>query len=278
MLSRIACSAVVAVSFACAAPVVAQEKDQTLADIRQEMSVLFVEVQRLKRELSTTGGVAGSGGAGGSALERIDAIETQLQRLTQKTEQLENRINRVVADGTKVVGDLEFRLCELEAGCDIAQLPETPVLGGGTLPAAPAEPPAAASPDTPELAVGERADYDRAKAALDTQDFRAAADQFAAFTQTYPGGPLSSEAHFHRGEALRALGETAPAARAFLESFSGAPNGANAPQALFKLGVSLGDLGQTREACVTLGEVGVRFPGNAVVTQADSARQGLGCN
>ncbi len=37
-----------------AVPVLAQ--DQTLADIRQELSVLSVEVQRLKRELSTTGG------------------------------------------------------------------------------------------------------------------------------------------------------------------------------------------------------------------------------
>ena len=35
----------------------AQNRDETLADIRQEMSVLYVELQKLKRELSTTGGV-----------------------------------------------------------------------------------------------------------------------------------------------------------------------------------------------------------------------------
>ena len=34
---------------------VAAQSDQTLADIRQELSVLYVEIQKLKRELSTTG-------------------------------------------------------------------------------------------------------------------------------------------------------------------------------------------------------------------------------
>ena len=38
------------------APAVAQDRAQTLADIRQELTVLYVEMQRLKRELSTTGG------------------------------------------------------------------------------------------------------------------------------------------------------------------------------------------------------------------------------
>ncbi len=38
----------------------AAQQDQTLADIRQELSVLFVDVQRLKRELSTTGWPSGT--------------------------------------------------------------------------------------------------------------------------------------------------------------------------------------------------------------------------
>ena len=31
------------------------QSDETLADIRQELSILYVELQRLNRELSTTG-------------------------------------------------------------------------------------------------------------------------------------------------------------------------------------------------------------------------------
>ena len=36
----------------------AQPRTETLADIRQELTVLHVEIQKLKRELSTTGGAA----------------------------------------------------------------------------------------------------------------------------------------------------------------------------------------------------------------------------
>ena len=38
--------------------------------------------------------------------------------------------DRVVADGTNRVGDLEYRVCEMEEGCDIATLGKTKPLGG----------------------------------------------------------------------------------------------------------------------------------------------------
>ena len=44
----------------------AAQDDATLADIRQELTVLFVEVQKLKRELSTTGGAVSNVGASGT--------------------------------------------------------------------------------------------------------------------------------------------------------------------------------------------------------------------
>ena len=118
-----------------ATPVVAQDRTQTLADIRQELTVLYVEMQRLKRELSTTGG-AGSNLSGTNALDRLNSMEAELARLTASTEQLTNRVDSVVRDGTNRIGDLEFRLCELETGCDIGSLGETTTLGGGALPAA----------------------------------------------------------------------------------------------------------------------------------------------
>ena len=72
----------------------AAQDQQTLADIRQELTVLFVEIQRLKRELSTTGSPSAAVG-GGSVLDRVNAIEAQLTRLTARTEELENRVDRV---------------------------------------------------------------------------------------------------------------------------------------------------------------------------------------
>jgi tol-pal system protein YbgF len=264
-------------AFGAAGMAPAQSREATLADIRQQLSVLYVDVQRLKRELSTTGGVQGGTG-GGSALQRIDGIEQQLQRLTARSEELEFRINQIVADGTNRIGDLEFRLCELEADCDISKLGETTTLGGEAAAPAPIAPVAVPPAGGTELAIGEQADFDRAKAALDAADFEGAASQFAAFTQTYPAGPLSGEAHFYRGEALHELGRTTESARAFLESFSGAPDGPLAPEALYRLGLALNDLGQKSEACVTLGQVPVRFPAAAVAADANAAIESFGCN
>lgn len=265
--------------FVLALPVVAQERAQTLADIRQELVVLKSEIDALRVELSTTGGPAGSG-ASGPALARLDTIEAALTALTGKAEAIEFRLNRVVEDGTRRVGDLEFRLTEL-AGGDIAALPPTPplggeapaVIGGGTGPT----PAAPAAPGGAQLAVSEQADFDAARAAFDSGDFRGAADRLATFSTTYTGGPLTQEAQYLRGEALAQLGETANAARAYLEAFSGAPDGTRAPEALFKLGQALNQLGQGPEACVTLTEVTVRFPGGQPAADAAAAMRAFGC-
>ena len=260
----------------------AQDRTQTLADIRAELASLAAEFNALKAELVASGSAA-NGAAGGDALTRMDTIEAELSRLTARTEEVELKLNRVVADGTNRLGDLEFRLCEATEGCDPMTLGETSVLGGdavATPPLATGTEPAVGT-DTgaggAELAVGEQADFDRAKEVLGTGDFRGAETLFATYAQTYPGGALTPEAHFQRGEALGKLGETSNAARAYLDAFNAAPDGARAGDALLKLGEALGALGQTPEACVTLGEVGVRFPGSLPATQAQVAMQGLGC-
>jgi tol-pal system protein YbgF len=253
----------------------AAQDDQTLADIRQQLSILYVEIDALRAEL-TASGTIDTGFAGNTPLDRLNAIEAELQRLTSKTEELEFRINRITVDGTNRIGDLEYRVCEVEPGCDVSLLGDTPSLGGVDRAAQVPEP----APDTgtgPDLAVGEQADFDRAKAALDASDWQGASDQFAVFVQTYPGGPLSSQALFYRGVALEALGEVSNAARAYLDSFSGEPEGVVAPDALFRLGMALAALGQVPDACVTLGEVPVRFPQASVAVDAQSARVNLGC-
>ena len=178
----------------------AQDRDATLADIRQQLSALYGEVESLRTELEASGAAA-SGVAGSTPLERLSAIEAELQRLTSKTEQLEFRINRITVDGTNRIGDLEFRLCELEQGCDIGLLGETPSLGG--VDSAAQIPAPNPGPDTgPALAVGEQADFDAAKADLENGALQSAADGFSAFVSSYPGSPLSAEAYYLRGEAL----------------------------------------------------------------------------
>ena len=266
-----------------ALPVHAQDRAQTLADIKAELGLMMAEFTALKSETVASGATGGSFGAG-DALQRMDAIEAELMRLTSRAEEIELRLTRVVSDGTNRIGDLEYRLCEVTEGCDPANLPETPMLGGAadggavvaTEPAISGDP-AMPAEGGPELAMGEQADFDRAKEVLAQGDFRGAADLFATFAQSYPGGPLSQEAAFLRGEALVQLADTAGAARAYLDAFSGKPDGPFAAESLLKLGQALGDLGQVPDACVTLAEVPVRFPGTIHATNADLSRQGLGC-
>ncbi len=266
-------------------PAVAQDRAQTLAEIKAELSMLMADFNGLKAEL-VQNGAAQSGAAGGDALQRLDAIEAELMRLTAKTEEVELKVNRVVADGTNRVGDIEYRLCEVTTGCDVAALGATTTLGGDVA-AVGGEVPVVADTgsgliigDTGggvEMAANEQKDFDRAQEVLATGDFRTAADLFATFAQSFPGGPLTQQALFQRGEALTQLGETADAARAYLDAYSGQPTGPYAADSLLKLGQGLGELGQVPDACVTLGEVDVRFPGTIQATNAQVSMQGLGC-
>jgi tol-pal system protein YbgF len=250
-------------------------QDQTLADIRSELSRLYGDVTALRGELVASG-QSGPGAAGSTPLDRLNTIEAELTRLTSKTEDLEFRITLITRDGTNRIGDLEFRLCELEAGCDIGSLGDTPSLGGVDVePTAPAVKLPLA--DGPSLAIGEQEDFTLAQEALASGDFRGAVDLLATFNETYPGSPVAADAHLLRGQSYEKMGETTNAARAYLAAFSGNPEGPIAPAALTKLGQSLAALGQQQDACVTLGEVATRFPGAPEVGEARQAMANLGC-
>ncbi|WP_298678760.1 tetratricopeptide repeat protein [uncultured Lentibacter sp.] len=254
------------------------QTNETLADIRQQLTVLNVEMQKLKRELSTTGALEGVT-LGASVLERVDGLEAELRRLTAKTEELGLRIEAIAADGTRRVADLEFRLVELEGG-DLSQLAETSTLGG-EIPAGVAAgvvlPEAGAAP-APELAVGEAADFEAARRALEAGEFADAAARLESFNETYPGSPVASKVALAYGAALEGQGDLTGAARAYLDAFRRAPTGEDAPEALFRLGQGLGRLGQTLEACKTLAEVELRFVGGEAAAKAAAERSRLGCS
>lgn len=285
MIRSFARTLTLAVALVAAGGAYAQDKAASLAEIRGELESLAAQIQSLKSELVNGGPAAMQAAGGASALDRMNALEAELSRLTSQTEKLQIRVEKVVADGTNRVGDLEFRLCELEKGCDTANLPITASLGGpaeGGAVAAPAPTaPAGGSTDPAapkvELAMNEQSDFDAAKAKMDAGDFAGASAAFGAFVQNYPGGPLTGDAQFFQAEALSKSGDTAGAARAYLGAFSGAPTGPRAPAALLRLGAALGLLGQTQDACVTLHEVPVRFPTAPEAAEAQSTMQKLGC-
>ena len=255
-----------------AGPAGAQDRAETLADIRQELVVLGSEINALRRELSTTG--APSVQLPASALQRIDALEAELRRLAAQTEVISGRVEAVVRDGTNRIGDLEFQLAELGGG-DLSQIADPAPLGGAiSAPAAPA--PAVPLPG-PELAMGEQTDFTRAQEAYDAGNWGEAAQLLGQFVEAYPGGPMTGRATYLRGRALEASGDRAGAARAYLSAFSGDPNGGDAPDSLFRLATMLRDLGQTSEACITFGEVQTRFPGTGAEVEARGAAAAMGC-
>jgi len=255
------------------------QDSETLADIRQELTVLHVEMQKLTRELSTTGSASGAA-VSGSVLERVDAIETELRRLTARTEELSLRIEAVAQDGARRVTDLEFRLVELEGG-DLSTLGQISTLGGD-LPEGQAAlgagglPPSSAP--TAELAVGEAADFAAARKALEAGEFADAAARLKSFNETYPGSPVATKVALAYGAALEGQGDMTGASRAYLDAFRREPTGEDAPEALYRLGTGLGRLGQTEEACKTLAEVSIRFPGGEPAGKAEAERSRLGCS
>jgi len=266
-------------AMAVAVPAAAQSRKETLADIRQELSLLYVDIQRLRTELSTTGSASSVGNAGDSSLQRLDALEGEMRRLTGKVEELQFQVEKIVKDGTNRIGDLEFRLVELEGG-DVSKLGETTTLGGKDILPQTVTPvvvlPQASG--NAELAINEQADFDAAKAAYDKGDFSAAANQFQTYIENYPGGVLTSDANYWRGESLVELNEWSKAARSFVQSFSSAPDGPLAPRSLYRLGISLDKIGQRNEACLTLNEVSARYPGTESSRDALEAVSTLNCN
>ena len=258
----------------------AAQGTETLADIRQDLIMLWQEVQSLRRELSTTGGATPLAGSA-TTLDRINAIEAELTRVTALAEELQFRVDRVVSDGTNRIGDLEFRLCELEPACDIGSLSDTPTLGGGAAPVtaapAPAPAPVTNDPGAPALAASEESDFRRAEEALANGDFQGAADQLATFREAYPGSPLEPRAMLMLGKAREGMNDLRGAARAYLDGFSAYPEADAAAETLLRLGLALDGLGQRDAACQMLVQVGQRYPAAPEAAEAGQAAGSMGC-
>lgn len=264
---------------------------QTVADVRAEVDVLNGQIQQLRDELVRQGASGGLPVAPATALERLDQLEAELRRLTGRVDVLTNDIGRIVTDASNRVGDIEFRLTELEGGdTSLLAQGEAEPLGGGVTSLRPrprgnaaaaggsgAGTNAAAGAGGQQFAVAEQSDFEAALVASEEGRPAEAVALFDSFLATYPGGPLSSRAQLRRADALGAQGDWQGAARGYLDTFSGAPQDATAPEALYSLGRALGRLGKTGDACLTLTEVGIRYPGSDFAGQANNEKTALGC-
>ena len=120
---------VLAAALALAAPALAQDQ-RTLADVKAELTVLNGQIQQLRDELVRTGAAAGLPAEAATGLARLDQLEAELRFLTDRVDVLTNDVIRITEDAINRVGDIEFRLTELEGG-DTSVKPAPAPLGGG---------------------------------------------------------------------------------------------------------------------------------------------------
>ncbi len=277
------------------APAQDESTEATLADIRQELNFLLEEVKYLKSQLVTTGPPqSGSARRGGSVARRVDAIESELRQLTGAVEELQFRVETIVEDGTRRIGDLEFRLVELEGG-DLSSVGKVPALGTAEPVAAEAEETEAAAAENSgeptgngtavegaaprEPAYPGETPFDVAMAAFEVGNYADALEYLDTALDPDGEAETFAEVRFWQGESHFALQDWQSAASSYLDSFSSSPKGPNASGAILGLGVSLGELGHADEACLMLSEAAVRAPNDPVVAgRAERERVRFGCN
>lgn len=254
-----------------------------------ELQNLIQRVDRLQREISTLQRQVYSGGeipqpAPGAAIgpgedvkpvvaarlhTRINELENQLRNLTGQIEQASFEVSQVAARLDKLVGDVDFRLREIEARIG-GGLPAEGVQGGPALGAAPGGQPgglAAADPATPQ-ALGEvpRSQVEALRASQGQGQPTSLAPQAeqvaaAAPAQTgggLPGGSVKADYDYAFGLLRQAnYVEAESALKDFLDQHADDPLAGNAK---YWLGETYYVRGDFRQAAVTFAEGFQRYP------------------
>jgi len=261
-------AAIVAVSFA--GPIDRADAQGTWTgssspeDLLYRLDVISAEIADIRAQL---GGSVQQPARPSVGTGEVGALEDEVRRLTAKVERLENQIRQLNSQTSNKLGDIEFRLNDLEG---------VPNDGAGTQPliqdnGAQVETPTAA------LSVSEQGDLDRAVSDVNQGRFDQAEDRLRQFLNSYPGSPLRGEAWFWLGESQFVRGNLADSARSYLNGYQEDRTGRRAAGNLLKLGTSLGRLGQLNEACSTLGEVRRQFPNSPEAGRADAEADNLTC-
>ena len=241
----------------------------SLADMRQNLAGLLLEIQRLQTEMETT--EVARFIKDRALLDRTASIENELQRLTGQTEELAYRISAIVRDATQRIANLEVRVCALEPGCVVAEL-------GATLPIGPQLKLQSNRTPTPGiLTISERMEFDAANKMLISGDTVSAVQMLEDFVTDFPIGPLTQKAHLFLGHGYMDIFKFRLAARAYLEAYSVDEANPVAPSALYHLALAFHKMGNAEEGCLTLNELQFRYADLDIVADAKQAQADLAC-
>lgn len=265
--------AIAAAALAVTVALPALAEGPTLADLRAELTQVRGQLQSLRTELVASGAAGFQAAGGDTAIDRMNTMEQRLARLTDRTEQLQNRIDRIVADSSRRIADIEFRLCEMDETCDLSALTMPDSVRAAGSPAPPLASPQGGKP----ASVNEQADFNAAQQVMASGDFRRAADMFGAVAQTHAGGALTAEALFLRGAALDSADDSRGAAAAWLEGFSADPDGPRAAESLLGIARVVENDGDATASCLYLAEIPARFPGSPFAAEAETRMSRLAC-
>ena len=107
---------------------------------------------------------------------------------------------------------------------------------------------------------------EKAKIHINNSEYENAKKIFKNFVTNFPNSSLLPEVLYNLADTHYRTNDWKLAASTYLESFSLDPKGDYAPKSLFGLALSLGALKQFNQACLTLEEVNLRFPGQNVIS------------
>lgn len=230
---------------------------------------------------------------------RLSQLEGQMRDLTGKLEEALFRANQIQQRLDRLVGDIDFRLGQLERGgapAPSAQqapspAPEAPTGAAVQAPraganVAPGESRLVLVPGQPAPAPTQQAQAGGAPAAAaqvalpagppevqyefayglyqqavqDRGDFGRAESALRQFVTAHPQHRNAGDAQYWLGETFYARRDWNAASREFAAQFRTYPQHAKAPDSLLRLGQSLGQLNRRNDACGTLAELDRRYP------------------
>lgn len=243
---------------------------------------------------------------------RVGRLEEQMRELTGKLEEANYRAAQIQQRLDKLVGDVDFRLTQLErggaapaqsgdaapaaqpaaptasnvqaprGGANVAPGEARVLLVPGAPPAAPqsaAAPAATAAASAVSLPAGPpETQYEFAyglyqQAVQDRGDFGRAENALRQFIGAHGQHRLAGDAQYWLGETFYARRDWTAAAREFAAQFRTYPQNAKAPDSLLRLGQSLGQLNRKDDACGTLAELDRRYPNSSQTIKIAATRE-----